>query len=181
MNLKPTYLLLIFLIIAFSLPSCTNDPGGTKLGTIQCKVDGKKFKTKVGSATIGDISSGSGFFSIQGFEDLIPIGSDYVQIFSGIEDDQYSLEEIMYGTTNTIDSMYCDPYPDICFGMVFRDGDSQEEFSSGEVGGAFEITFEKMIFEQGENINGTFSGRLISSDSGEEIEVTDGVFNLEIL
>ncbi|MBR9919524.1 MAG: hypothetical protein GYB31_01715 [Bacteroidetes bacterium] len=177
---------LIFTVIlaVVLLSSCVRDPFQSepekiRLGTIACKAKGKEFKTELGTAVYGNFQGNgiNNIFLISGFESLGITTSGLIQITAYI-DPSIGIEEITYTTGGNRTN--CVPDLQLCWGIIYGDVAEEVTGHSDDTGGAFTISFSRVDFREGGVISGRFSGTVISEETGEIFEISEGIFNLEI-
>ena len=171
----------IFITFAFLIfiTSCTKNDDMNDLGipsnTISAKINGRAFSVDAQSQ-INTIFVE--FFSIAGAED---VGNDEYETLALILD--FPMGETISESNYEFNGFECSPTTEICGSIAYgirNPDDELTHISLAENGdGSSYFTFTDLDYRPGGHAVGTFSAVLFNED-GEEINITDGKFNVTI-
>ncbi len=176
--------ILIVLSLFLVLSTCSKEDDGLNgglfgtTGTITAKIDGKNFSSKLGTATVSDLTNSVQQVFISGFDQLGTVQSDFVEIAI------YFPETIDLGTKSydgTGDS--CDFIDQVCVQVGYfavNNSDTDVSFNSLDDDGNSTVSISSLNLQSGGRIKGSFSATLVEEDSGEVVSLSNGQFDVPV-
>lgn len=174
--IKSTIFLAIIILTSFAChPEETNN---VAVGTFTVKLDGELFEGQANTASI-----------IPGF-----LGLPETFTLIGNKLDLSSFSIVLSGTALDItpktysysgDVGNCDPQVDnLCLAGKYTTTDvatsTGQEWGNWHSGSDLNVTFTSVDYRPGGNVKGTFDGKIYNLATQENMDVTEGVFNLKI-
>jgi len=148
-----------------------NNQNGSNAGNISFTLDGEDFNSELGVGGFFTDVAGVQTFLISGFRELGI--SDLASINFGFPTDQ-SVEE----TTYLFSNMNCDSTTEVCGVVSFID----DGVTFGSTNGTgVSVTVSSVDFQKGGHIRGTFSGTMTNADTGEDVTLVNGSFDVPIV